>query len=183
AGRHFLAATAGELESDTGNPFDFVGVVNLRVDSAFLAVAQIEDLLRLAEINAAGQLTHDHDVETFDDLRLQRGRRGERRIADRRAEIRVESQVLPEPQKARFRSNLVRHVVPFRSADGCEKDSVCGMSEVHVGFADRAPMSVVGAVPDEAFYDLELRNSLAGEAVDDLFELSHHLGADAVARQ
>ena len=59
---------------------DLEGVVDLRVDGALLAVAEVADLLRLAEIDAAGQLAQDEDVEALDQLALQRGGVGERRI-------------------------------------------------------------------------------------------------------
>ena len=84
---HLVAAGAGQLEGDAGDALDLVGVVDLRVDGALLAVAEVDDLLRLAEIDAAGQLAHDQDVEPLDDLALQRRSVGERRIADRRAQI------------------------------------------------------------------------------------------------
>jgi hypothetical protein len=56
-----------------GDALDLVGVVDLRVDAALLAVAEIDDLLRLAEIDAAGQFAHDQDVEALDHIALQRG--------------------------------------------------------------------------------------------------------------
>jgi hypothetical protein len=65
-------AGAGQFEGDGGDALDLVGVVDLRVDAALLAVAEIDDFLRLAEIDAAGQFAHDQDVEAFDDVRLQR---------------------------------------------------------------------------------------------------------------
>jgi hypothetical protein len=74
-----LFAGARQLEGDAGDALDLVGVVDLRVDAALLAVAEIDDLLRLAEIDAAGQFAHDQDVEAFDHFRLQRGGVGQRR--------------------------------------------------------------------------------------------------------
>jgi hypothetical protein len=69
---HLIAAKARELEGDGGDTLDLVGLVDLRVDGALLAVAEILDLFRLAEIDAAGQLAHDHDVEAVDAITLQR---------------------------------------------------------------------------------------------------------------
>ena len=83
--QHVVLARARQLEGDAGDALDLERVVDLRVDAALLAVAEVDDLLRLAEIDAAGQFAHDEDVEPFDDLRLQRGGGGQRRIADGRA--------------------------------------------------------------------------------------------------
>jgi hypothetical protein len=67
-----VATGAGQFEGDGGDALDFVGVVDLRVDAALLAVAEIDDFLGLAEIDAAGEFAHDQDVETFDDVLFQR---------------------------------------------------------------------------------------------------------------
>ena len=76
-----------KLEGDRGDALDLVGVVDLGIDGALLAAAEIGDRLRLAEIDAAGQLAHDHDVEAVDQLALERGGVGERGIADRGAQV------------------------------------------------------------------------------------------------
>src|SRR5579871_6109678 len=97
-----VAPGAGELKSDTGNTLDLVGVVDLRVDSTLLAVAEICDGFGLAEINTARQLAHDHEVEAVDDLALEARRVGERGIADCRAQVGEEAKVLAQSQKSRF---------------------------------------------------------------------------------
>ena len=66
-----VLARPGEFEGDAGDALDLVGVIDLRVDAALLAVAEVDDFLRLAEIDAAGQFAHDQDVEALDDFRLQ----------------------------------------------------------------------------------------------------------------
>ena len=96
---HLVAALAGEVEGDAGDALDLAGRVDLRVDGALLAVLERHDLLRLAEIDAAGQLAHDHDVEALDDLALQRGGIGERRVADRRAQIGEQAEILAQAQQ------------------------------------------------------------------------------------
>ena len=63
---HQLATGAGQVEGDAADAVDLVGLVDLGVDSALLAIAEIGDLLGLAEIDAAGQLADDENVETLD---------------------------------------------------------------------------------------------------------------------
>ena len=48
---HDVAAGPGQFEGDARDPLDLERVVDLRVDAAPLAVAEIDDLLRLAEID------------------------------------------------------------------------------------------------------------------------------------
>ena len=96
-----FAADAGELEGDGGDALDLEGVVDLGVDGALLAVAEVGDRLRLAEVDAAGQLADDEDVEALDQLALERGEVGERVEALGRAEVGEELEVLAQAQEAR----------------------------------------------------------------------------------
>ena len=148
-------ARARQFEGDAGNALDLERVVDLRVDAALLAVAEIDDLLRLAEIDAAGQLAHDQDVETFDDLLLQRGRIGKRRIADRRSQIGEKLQVLAQAQQPRLGAHLIGHPVPFRPADRAEQHGVGGKRLGHVRFGNRLAVGVIGRAADEPFLGLE----------------------------
>ena len=58
-------------EGDTRDALDLIGVVDLGIDGALLAVAEIGDGLRLAEIDAAGEFAQDDDVEPLDRLALE----------------------------------------------------------------------------------------------------------------
>ena len=99
-----VAPLARKLEGDARDALDLVGVVDLGVDRALLAVAEIGDGLRLAEINAAGQLAQDHDVEPFDQLALERGGIRQRRIGHGRAQVGVKLQILAQPQQPGLRA-------------------------------------------------------------------------------
>ena len=178
-----VLARARQFEGDAGDALDLERVVDLRVDAALLAVAEIDDLLRLAEIDAAGQLAHDQDVEAFDHLLLQRGGGGERRIADGGAEIGEKLQVLAQPQQAGFRAHLVGHRVPFRPADRAEQHGVGGQRLGHVGFRNRLAMRVIGGAADQPFLGLEAAAEILVHGRDQLLDLGHGLGADAVAGQ
>ena len=131
-----------QLEGDARDALDLEGVVDLRIDGALLAVAEVADLLRLAEIDAAGQLAQDQDVEPLDQLALQRRGVGERRIADRRAEIGEDAELLPEPEQRRLGPMLVGDLVPFRPADRAEEHGVGGERLRHRRFGDRHAMRV-----------------------------------------
>ena len=142
---HLVPARPRQLEGGGGDPLDLVGVVDLGVDGALLAVAEVADLLRLAEIDAAGQLAEDEDVEPLDQLALQRRRIGQRRVADRRPEVGEEAEVLPEPEQPGLGPHLVGHVVPFRPADRGEEHRIGGERLFHRRVGDRLAVGVVGA--------------------------------------
>ena len=176
-----VAALARELEGHARNALDLVGVVDLRIDGALLAVAEIGDGLRLAEINAAGELAQDHDVEAFDQFALERRGVGQSRIGHRRAQIGVEREILAQAQKPRFRPHLIRHAVPFRPADRAEQDRVGGLRLGHGLVGDRDLVRVVAAAADQPFLGREPGDALVVEESDQLFDLGHDFGADAVA--
>jgi hypothetical protein len=108
-----LPRVRASSKRDAGDALDLECVVDLRVDAALLAIAEIDDLLRLAEIDAAGQFAHDQDVEALDEFRLQRGGGGERRVADRRAQIGEELHVLAQTQQTGLGAHLIGHASHF----------------------------------------------------------------------
>ena len=181
--RHLVAPLAREFEGDAADALDLERVVDLRVDPALLAVAEVEDLLRFAEIDAARQFPQDHDVEPLDQLALQRGGIGQRRIADGGPQVGVEREILAQAQQAGLGPHGEGHAVPFGAADGAEQHGVGGMRQRDVGIADRRAMRVIGRAADEPALDLEGGDPLRIPPAQDLLDLGQNLGADAVAGQ
>ena len=155
--------------------------VDLRVDGALFAVLQRHDLLRLAEVHPARQLAHDHDVEAFDQLALQRGGVGERRIADGRAQVGEQAEVLAQPQKPGLGAYRVGHAVPLGAADGAEDDRVGLLRLLHRGVGDGDAVLVVGGAADEVGLGRELGAARLVEEVDDALDLGDGFNADPVA--
>ena len=177
-----LRRLPGEVEGDPRDALDLAGRVELGVDGALRAVLQGDDLLRLAEIDAAGEFAHDDDVEALDDLALQGRGVGEGRIADRRAQVGEEAEILAQAQQPGLGPRGIGHVRPFRAADGAEQDRVGGLRPGHRGLGDGDLVGVVGGAADEIGLGLEADAGLAEEG-GDLLHLPHDFGADAVARQ
>ena len=179
---HQALALAREIEGDGGDALDLVGVVDLGIDGALLAVAEIGDGLGLAEIDAAGQLAHDHDVEAVDQVALERGGVGERLIADGGAEIGEQLEVLAQAEQPGLGALVVRHAIPFRAADRAEHDGVGGKRALHGGLGDGLAMGVVGAAADQVGLGLDAwQGRCALTQATTPLGLAHHLGADAVA--
>jgi hypothetical protein len=153
----------------------------LRVDRALLAIAEVGDGFRLAEIDAAGELAQNHDVEARNQLALERRRVGERRIGHRRPQVGVEHEILAQAEKARLRPHVERHAVPFRPADRAEDDRVNRFRPGHGLVGDRDLVGVVGTAADQSVLGLERAHAVGVHPRDQLFDLGHDLGADAVA--
>ena len=180
---HFVPALAGKVEGDAGDPLDLARGVDGRVDGALLAVFERHDLLRFAEIGAAGQLAQDQDIQPLDQLALQARRLGQRRIADRGAQVGEEIKLLAQLQQASFRADLVGHLVPFGPAHRAENDGVGRprlaqhlVGQRHAVLVDRAAAAQPG-------FGGELGLAHLVEEGQHAIDFRHHLGADAVARE
>ena len=181
ARQHLLAARAGEVEGDARDAVDLVGLVDLGVDGTLLAVAELGDLLGLAEIDAARQLPDDEQVEPFDEFGLERGRSRQRGIADRGPQIGEELQILAQAQETGLGTLVIGHTVPFGAADGAEDDGVGRVGLLHRILGDRTPVGVVRRAADQVVLCLEGDAAASVEPVDDAAHLRHHFLADPVA--
>ena len=175
---------AREVEGDAGDALDLVRRIDLGIDGALLAILERDDLLGLAEINPARQLAHDHDVEAFDQLALQRGGIGQRRIADGGAQVGEEPEVLPEPQQPGLGAHRIGHLVPLGAADGAEDHGVGLLRFLHHGVGDGNAVLVVGRPADEIAFGLEpaALGALVEER-DDALDLGDGFDADPVSGQ
>ena len=177
----FVAPGPRQLEGDAGDALDLVGVVDLGIDGALLTVTEIGDRFRFAEINSAGELAQDDDVEAIDRFALQTRSVGKRRIDDRRADIGEQAEVLAQPQQARFRPHLERHLVPFRPADRAEDHRVGRVRLRHGGVGDRDVVGVVAGAADQPFLGPKIGDACFGVKAEQPFHLGHDFRADAVA--
>ena len=175
-----VAALARELERDAGDALDLVGVVDLGIDGALLAVAEVGDGLGLAEIDPAGQFAQDDDVESVHHLALEARGIRERGIADRGANIGEQAELLAQPQQSRLRPHLIWHAVPFRPAHRAEDHGVGRVRLGHGLIGDRDLVGVIAGAPDQSFLGVEPRRAARVHPGDELFHLGHHLGADTV---
>ena len=181
---HLVATGAGEIEGDAGDALDLVGGIDLGVDGALLAVLERHDLLGLAEIDAARQLAQDQDVEPFDDLALQGRSLGKCGIADRRAQVGEQVEILADAQQSRLRADLVGHLVPLGAADGAEQDGGGGVRLPHGLLGDGHAVLVDCRPAREVRLRLEPgRVARLVEQGDQPLDLGHDLDADAVAGQ
>ena len=100
------------------------GRIDLGVDAAALAVGQGLDAARAPEIDAAGQLAQDHEVEAPDQLGLERGAVGERIEHLGRPEVGEQAQLLAQAQEAALGLLIERQRVVFGPADRAEQHRI-----------------------------------------------------------
>ena len=108
-----------------------------------LALAQLVDgnAARLAEVNVAGQLAHNHDVQAGHHFRLQRGGIGQLRVQNGRPQIGEQVQILADGQQAAFRSQRTLQLVIGRAAHRAQQHRVGFaaqfLGEFRIGLAKR----------------------------------------------
>ncbi len=93
------------------------------------------------------------------------------------------SRSLRRRKQAGFRAHFVRNAIPLRTADGAEENGIGRKRLLHVVFGDRRAMRIIGAAADQAFVGDETGLHRLVHVSDDLADLAHGLGTDAVARQ
>ena len=179
----FVVALAREFKRHTADALDFVSVIDLRINAALLAIAQIDDFLRLAEVNAARQFAHDHNVEALDNLALQRRSISKGRIANGGAQIGKQAEIFAQTQEAGFRAHIIGNRIPLGATDRAENHGVAFHGEFHVAFGNRLAMRVIGGTTDEAVFSLERGNAGTSHPIGHFHDFGHDFGTNAVAGQ
>ena len=159
------------------------GGVDLRVDAATLAVTEILDSPWFSEVNAAGQLANNHDIEARYDLRLQAGSLHQRFEAKRRAEVGVKLHLLAQTQKTSLRLPLKGDLIPLRPANRAKKHGVDVHRLVHGCIGERHAVLVDRGAAHKIFAHIEGYGAPTVHPLDHSAHLSHDLGADTVTGQ
>ena len=106
---------------------------------------------------------------------------GERRIADRRPQVGEQAEILAQAQQARLGPRVVGHRIPFRTADRAEDHGIGGLRQRHGGVGDGDLVGIVAGAADQPFLGLEGGEPARIHPGDELLDLGHDFGADAVA--
>ncbi len=84
-------------------------------------------------------------------------------------------------KQAGLRPRVIGHSIPFRPADRAEDHGVGGLRQRHGGVGDGDLVGIVAGAADEPFLGLERGQPPLIHQGDELLDLGHDLGADAVA--
>ena len=175
------AAALRRREGDFGDALDFGDRVGFRVEGAHDAVFG-DAALGFAEVDPASQFTHDHHVEA---PRRDVGAKGRHRLEPRieapRAQVRVELVAFAKRQEgARFRTVLVREMVPLGAAHASEQNGFGLVAGGERRFGKGRAAGVDCGASDERLFGFEREAVELSGALENLERLRHDFGADAV---
>jgi hypothetical protein len=105
---------------------------------------------------------------------------GELLVADRRAEVGEQAQVLAQAQDGLLGAQRAFELVVLPVAHGAEQHGVGGLGQVQRAVGQRVAVGLVGGAADQA---VSVHLELQVQHVQHLHGLGHDLGADAVTRQ
>ena len=147
-GADALAACVCGVDGDLGDALDLAGLVDHGVDGLLFAVFERGGRLRLAEVDAAGELADADDVDTGRDaLFLERGGVGEFWVEKAGADVGVERVGLADREQGRALGLFLgRKCFPFWAADGAEKDGFA-LSQTALVLSGKATPWLSMAIP------------------------------------
>ena len=165
--RHFKGTAADALYLI----YRVVHVVCTGLAPALVAFAAVV----LAEVNVAGQLTANENVEAVtNNLRLDRARIRKCLVHLRRAQVDEQAQCGAQTEQRLLRTLGTRHIVPLRAADCTEQNGIRVLADLDGLIGQRDAVLVDRAATRE---DL-LKTKLVAELLADLIEHEHSLGYD-----
>src|SRR5690606_18187883 len=145
-----------------------------------LATVQLALATWRTEVDAAGQLADDEDVQAGDDLGLERGRIGQLRVEDRWAQVGEQAQLRTDLQQAALGADVTLDLVPLRPADRAEQHRV-GLARAFQGLVGQWHAVLVdGRAADHVVLQGEAELELVVGQLQHLDRLGHDFRADAI---
>ncbi|MNQ91290.1 hypothetical protein D3C85_1066630 [compost metagenome] len=175
-----LATDHGHVETDTGDTTDFAFAVRQGVIGLTLAVFQGTGTTRRAEVDAAGQLANDQDVQAGHDFRLQAGSLGQLRVQDRRTQVAEQAQLRTDFQQAALRADVTFDGIPFRAANGAQQHGVGRAGTLQGLVGQRHAVLVDGSATDHIKAQLETQGELVAGQFQHLDRFGHDFRANTV---
>ena len=154
-----------------------VHVVRAGLAPALVAFAAV----MLAEVNVAGQLTANENVEAVtDDLGLDRARIRKCLVHLRRAQVDEQTQCGAQTEQRLLRTLGTRHIVPLRAAYRAEQNGIRVLTDLDGFIGQRDAVLVDRAAACEDFLKLKLVAELFADLIEHEHSLGYDLRADAV---
>ena len=179
-GTDLVATAAGEFKRRPRDAGNFGFRVALGVDANAFVAFHV-DATRFAKVDARGQFAHDHDVQTGNDLFLERREIGQRVKALRRTQVAEQVHFLAQTQQTAFRFDTEVEVIILRATDGPQQDGIDLLGFGHRFVSQWRAVSVIGAAADQILGHVKRHVALVTIPDDDALHLGHDFGADAVS--
>jgi hypothetical protein len=138
---------------------------------------QVLDEPGLPEIDPAGELADDHEVQPLHQLALQAGGVGQRLEADGGAQVGEHPHAGPQAQQPGLRPLVPGRVLPLRSAHRAHQHRLGGPGGGQGLVGERRAQLVEADPPERPLVEGQLRRDLFRHAP----HLRRHFGPDAVA--
>ena len=129
-------------------------------------VRAVMRLTSLAEVDAAGELSHDEHVHALDEVASQRRRLDERGFHGDRTQVGVEPEHLADTQEPLLGTHRCRRVVPLGPAHRTEQHGVRREQHVEVLVPDRCPVGIDGDAAGEHIRPLEREAEAFGGRIE-----------------
>ena len=178
---HFLAALARELKSNAGHALDLLHRIAHGVECRFAIRAN--ESARLAEVQAAEQLAHEHDVGAANDLFFQRRTIRDAWINDCRTKVGESLERLAQAEQAGFDALFGRKVIVFWRSHRAQQNSVAVQAALDGLCRQRCSELIDGYAADRALGEFELVVVQVRHAAQNAHRFPSDFGTDAVAGQ
>ena len=170
----------GQIERDPCHPADFAGGIDMGVDPA-PGVPFARHAAGLAEIDAAGQLANEQDIEAGDDLGLERRRVDQRGEGPRRAQVGEYAHAGAQGQQPCLGPHGIRLPGPLRPADRAHQHRIGGLGGSKRCRRQRHPVDIDCRAAEARLGHDDIESGGGVQLLDDTRRLTRHFGADAVA--
>ncbi len=173
----FLRRWLRETRGDARDSLDFGNGVAAHVFRRRLRAAL------LTEVDAAGELTNEHQVDAVEHFGLDRRRVDERLQDAHRPQVRVNTELLAQLEQAGLGTQLRIRCRPLRAADRAQQNRIRAEACVERGPRQRVVVLVDGDTAEIRFLQLEAMAELVTDRLQRLDAFRDDFGADAVATQ
>src|SRR5690625_1099467 len=182
---NLLLAWEGGIDRDLRDSLDFAFAVNHRIDRLDVAVVERDRLFRKPKIKTAGQFADADDVDSVGNPFGFEGRSIEElRIKETWPDICEEGKMFSQrKERGPFRLFVRRQTLPFRSADGTEKDRIVFAAKLQRFVGQRFAVSIDRDPTDIGRLVFQTEVMGFGHAFQHLKSDVHDLRSDAISGQ
>src|SRR6266852_3165501 len=176
----FLLRFSAARKLCVGDAADLLVGVAHGIEAFAHPALELPDAARLAEIDVAGQLAHDQDIEPCHHLGLQRRGAGELGVNARGPQIGEQIELLAESEYRLLGALFARQRVVTRTADRAEQDGIGGSRQLQRRPGQGITRGVVRSASNAGLLHLE-HGAFSPQRVEYLDRLGNNFRADAVA--
>ncbi len=170
-------------EGQAGDAADLRLAIDVGVEALALAIFQGANAPRLTEVDAAGELAHDQDVQPRHHFRLQAGGVRQLRIENRRAQVTEQLELGANAQQAPLRAQVSLHRVPLGTAHRAQQNGVRGPGRGQGFRRQRHPGGVYGGPAQQPVLELQVQAEAPVHDLQHFDRLGHDLRPDIITGQ